>query len=158
MKKTMRWKIPALLSVALVALPAVAQKYGGPPKGKVEVSSFGVVVNSANPVDSLPSDVVADYFLKKQTRWPNGVEILPVDQKLDSKVRSMFTLAIHFKRVQAVQSYWQKKLFAGEEVPPPELASDVDVLEFVSKNPGAIGYVSGDWKLSSDVKLLQVTQ
>ena len=84
--------------------------------------------------------------------------MIPDDQKVDSKVRSMFTLAIHFKRPAAVQSFWQAKLFAGEAVPPSELASDVEVLDFVSQNPGGIGYVSGDWNLSAEVKILQITQ
>jgi ABC-type phosphate transport system substrate-binding protein len=137
---------------------AAKQKWEGPPEGSVEVSSFVVVVNAINPIDRMSSTVISDYFFKKEEEWPNGTKVLPVDQKVDSKVRAMFTLAIHFKRPAAVQSYWQQKLFAGEEVPPPELATDVDVLEFVSQNPGAIGYVTGDWQLSAEVKILQITQ
>ncbi len=134
------------------------KKWEGPPEGTVEVSSFVVIVNSANPIDQLSSNVLSDYFFKKKDRWPDGTKVLPVDQKVESRVRSMFTLAVHFKRPAAVQSYWQQKLFAGEDVPPPELASDVEVLTFVSQNPGAVGYLSGDWKLSAEVKVLQIVQ
>ena len=149
------WTIGLLFCGSVIA---AKKKWEGPPQGTVEISSFMVVVNAINPVDTMSSTVISDYFFKKQEKWPNGTTVLPVDQKVESKVRSMFTLAIHFKRPAAVQSYWQQKLFAGEQVPPPELATDVDVLEFVSKNPGAIGYVSGDWQLSAEVKTLQITQ
>lgn len=140
--------------------PALAakKKYQDPPQGTVKVSSFVVLINAINPIDQLPSAVVSDYFFKKQSTWPSGTQVMPVDQKVDSKARSMFTLAIHFKRPAAVQSYWQQKLFAGEDVPPPELSTDAEVLEFISQNPGAIGYVSGDLKLSAEVKVLQITQ
>lgn len=146
------------MSASVLAAKKKKTDYEDPIMGSIEVSSFVMIVNSANPIEQLPSSVISDYYYKKQTAWPNGTAVMPVDQKVDSKVRSMFTLAIHFKRPAAVQSYWQKKLFAGEDVPPPELASDVEVLEFVSQNPGAIGYVPGGWQLSQDVKILQVTQ
>ena len=42
----------------------------------------------------------------------------------------------------ATRNYWQQMVFSGRELPPPELDSDEDVVRFVLKYPGAIGYVS----------------
>jgi hypothetical protein len=42
-----------------------------------------------------------------------------------------------------VRAYWQQRIFSGRDVPPPELDSDQQVVDYVMKYPGAIGYVSG---------------
>ena len=47
------------------------------------------------------------------------------------------------RSVSAIKSYWQQMVFSGRGVPPPELDSDGEVVKFVLKNRGAIGYVSG---------------
>jgi hypothetical protein len=47
-----------------------------------------------------------------------------------------------------VRSYWQQLIFSGRDVPPPELDSDADVVKYVSKHAGAIGYVSGNGDLA----------
>ena len=44
--------------------------------------------------------------------------------------------------VAAVKLYWQQAVFSGRDVPPPELDSEQEVVRFVLRNPGAIGYVS----------------
>jgi len=42
-------------------------------------------------------------------------------------------------------------------VPPPEKASDDEVLDFVRMNSGAVGYVSPDADIGSGVKVLEIT-
>jgi len=42
-----------------------------------------------------------------------------------------------------VRSYWQQRIFSGRGVPPPEVDSDADVVRFVLKYRGSVGYVSG---------------
>jgi hypothetical protein len=39
-------------------------------------------------------------------------------------------------------------------VPPPELDSDDEVIAFVTKHPGAVGYVSGSAKMKGVRELL----
>ena len=48
----------------------------------------------------------------------------------------------------AVKSYWQQLIFSGRAIPPPELDSDEEVVRYVAKYPGAVGYVSGGSELS----------
>ena len=36
----------------------------------------------------------------------------------------------------------QQQIFAGRDLPPPELDSDDEVVKYVLRYPGAIGYVS----------------
>ena len=46
------------------------------------------------------------------------------------------------RSVAAVKSYWQQMVFSGRGVPPPELDTEAQVVSFVLRNPGSVGYVS----------------
>lgn len=105
--------------------------------------SFRVIVHPDLPYSTLERRVVADLFLKKVTRWPTGETALPVDLASDSVVRQRFSEDVLGRSVAAVKSYWQQLIFAGRGVPPPELESEEQVLSFVARHPGSIGYVSG---------------
>ena len=109
---------------------------------KAAEGTFVLVVNSHTREDQLDPTFVADAFLKKKTRWPDGEVIHPVDQRRDSAVRRAFSRDVLKRSVDAVRSYWQQRIFSGRDVPPPEVDSDVAVLRFVRDNPGAIGYVA----------------
>jgi len=115
--------------------------------------SFVVIVNAANPVSSLNVHDVSNAFMKKMARWPNGDEVMPVDLKEQSAVREVFSHEVHEKSTGAVKAYWQKMIFSGRDVPPPELDSESDVVTYVAKFPGAVGYVSGAAKLSGVAEL-----
>ncbi|HEV8582245.1 MAG TPA: hypothetical protein VGX68_24505 [Thermoanaerobaculia bacterium] len=115
-----------------------------------------VIVNSANPVSGMHAEEVSEAFLKKAPRWPDGVEIVPVDLSEGSAVREAFSRRVHSKPAAAVKAYWQRMIFSGREVPPPEKATGADVVAFVRTNRGAIGYVGIDTVLGSGVKVIRI--
>ena len=106
-------------------------------------AAFRVIVNPANPTTVVERRFVAEAFLKKTTRWPDGSLIRPVDQGADAPARQRFSEDVLGRSVAAVRSYWQQMVFAGRNLPPPELDGDDDVVRYVLKNAGALGYVSG---------------
>jgi len=114
-----------------------------------------VVVNEANPVTSLSREELADLFLKKVSSWGDGTLVLPVDQLEETAVRENFNREILRKSSNAVRAYWQQRIFAGRDIPPPERESDGAVLAFVRRNRGAIGYVSAE-SSTAGVKALTV--
>jgi ABC-type phosphate transport system substrate-binding protein len=103
---------------------------------------YVVVVNASNGVTGVDRKFLADAFLKKTTRWPNGDTIRPVDQTPDAAPRRRFTDDVLRRSVAAVKSYWQQRIFSGRDVPPPELESDAQVVRYVLTYRGAVGYVS----------------
>jgi len=105
-------------------------------------TDFQVIVNKANQTATLERRSVAEMFLKKVRQWRNDRIILPVDLVTNSMVRSEFSEEILNRTVSAVRMYWQQQLFSGRGVPPPELKSEKDVVDYVSSHPDAIGYVS----------------
>ena len=119
----------------------------------VEAPPLRIIVHPQNPLRAADRDFVADAFLKKVTRWPNGEQIRAVDLRPGDPVRRRFSENILKRSVGAVRNYWQQRIFSGRDVPPPELDSEASVIAFVAKFPGAIGYVSGGAKLSGVAEL-----
>ena len=136
--------IVAALIAAAVSLPAAEPE-------------FKIVVNSANSVSEISKAQLARVFLKHSTTWINGQPVVAVDQAPSSPVRAAFSEAILDRNINAVKSFWQRQIFSGQGVPPPEKASDAEVLEYVARNPGAVGYVSAGAQVNGNVKVLQVT-
>jgi ABC-type phosphate transport system substrate-binding protein len=105
--------------------------------------AYRIIINAGNADNSVDRKFVAQAFLKKTSTWSNGEAIRPVDLRPDSSVRRRFTEDVLARSVAAVRSYWQQLIFSGRGIPPPELDNDDEVVGYVSKHPGAIGYVSG---------------
>lgn len=114
-----------------------------------------VIVNADNRITKVSKQFIADAFLKKRTRWGDDSAIQPVDLGQKNAVRSRFTRTYLDRDVSAVRRYWAQLVFSGRGVPPPEVGSEDDVVEYVAKNPGAIGYVSASAQLEG-VKAVNV--
>lgn len=139
--------LPILVAFALLALHV--RRSGA-------AETFQVIVNASNPVSSLSVQELSMLFIKKTSRWPDGVEAAPVDLREQSEVRESFSRLVHGKSTAAIKAYWQKMIFSGREVPPPERVTSAEVVGFVRANRGAIGYVAADTALGSGVKVVRV--
>jgi ABC-type phosphate transport system substrate-binding protein len=131
-----------LVLVLMVALVVPVRRI------RAEEKPFVVIVNSQSPSTTLSKKFVGDAFLKKVTRWPNGEVIKPVDLPASSTTRARFSEDVLNRSVSSVKSYWQQVIFSGRDVPPPELATEAEVVKYVATNPNAIGYVSGGTALT----------
>jgi ABC-type phosphate transport system substrate-binding protein len=117
--------------------------------------AFQVIVNANNSAARLDKRFVAEAFLRKRTRWNGDRAILPVDLNQKSKARSAFSQQVLGRDVASVRRYWAQLVFSGRGVPPPELASDDDIVKYVAAHSGAIGYVAAGAALSG-VKVVEV--
>jgi ABC-type phosphate transport system substrate-binding protein len=106
--------------------------------------AYRVIVHPDNPATAVDRSFLADAFLKKTTTWPDREKIRPVDLAPKSPVRRQFTEEVLRRSVEAVRVYWQQRIFTGRDLPPPELDTDEEVVKYVLKHEGAVGYVSGD--------------
>jgi ABC-type phosphate transport system substrate-binding protein len=140
-----------LAALALALLPVSAS-------GEEQPAGFRVIVNPANSLTSIGREELSKIFLRKQLAWRTFNEAtLPVDQRESAPVRDAFTNWVHKRSVQAVSFFWQQQVFSGRGAPPPERSSDASVIEYVTENPGAVGYVGPGAKLTG-VKVIQVLQ
>src|SRR5688572_5808689 len=129
--------LQALLMLSVLLLPQQA----GVARGD-EPPAFVIIVHSSNPAASLDRKFLSEAFLKKKKSWPSGDVIRPVDQLAEANVRSRFSQKVLDRSVDAVRRYWLQRIFAGRDVPPPELESDEKVVQYVLQQPGGVGYVS----------------
>lgn len=120
-------------------------------------AGFIVIVNSANPLDSLERDALRRLFLKQSRTWPDGEEAHPVDQSAASGVREAFSRAVLRQPMAAVNAYWQRQILAGRASPPQVKQSDAEILDFVAADAQAVGYVVPMALLPSSVKVLELT-
>lgn len=122
----------------------------------VPAHGFVVVVHADNAMAGIERDDLSRMFLKRLVKWPNGVRAEPIDLAPRQPARLAFSGKVHKKTVGAIVAYWQQQIFSGREVPPAEKATEADVIAFIRKNPGAVGYVSPGADLLPGVKLLPV--
>lgn len=128
-----------LVSVLAVAVPAVAEET--------------VIVNGASPVADLSEDDLKDYYLGKKASWPDGSKVVvvvlkdgPSHDKLMGKLGksgSQFTTG------------WKKLVFTGKGAMPEQVGSEDELVAFVAKTPGAIGYADAG-KVKDGVKAVPV--
>jgi ABC-type phosphate transport system substrate-binding protein len=133
-----------LLFAGGLCLPALARE------------PFVLVVNAANPITSLSRAQASDLFLKKTTRWAFGDPVLPVDLGDGSPLRDAFSREVHARNTAAVKGYWQRLIFSGREVPPPEKSSVAEVLAYVRANRGAIAYLPAKVATGDEVKIVNL--
>jgi ABC-type phosphate transport system substrate-binding protein len=105
------------------------------------VADVVAVVSSTSPITSLTTTQVADIFLGKVSRFPNGALAIPIDQARGSQIREEFYASYAGKSSAQILSYWAKIIFTGRGQPPKAAASTTEVRKLLAENPQAIGYI-----------------
>lgn len=123
----------------------------------IAADEFVVVVHPSVAGASIRRPDLAALFLKTATRWGDRSPAVPVDQSGTSEVRKAFCDSVLGMPVAAALQYWQKQMFGGSPLRPPAVkGSDAEVIEFVEKTEGAVGYVSKAASLPAGVRAVVV--
>ena len=134
-----------LAIAVLLALPA-------PSPG---ADDFVVIVHPSVAGANVRRADLSAVFLRTAGRWGGGATAVPVDQSGTSPVRNAFCQAVLGMPVATAVQYWQKQMFATNPLRPPAVkGSDAEVIAFVEKTPGAVGYVAKDAVLPAGVKAI----
>lgn len=99
------------------------------------------VVSAKSAVTTLSREQVADIFLGRTSRYPNGDPAVALDQVENSVARDEFYVKYAGKAPAQIKAHWSKVIFTGRGQPPPEVGTDGDVKKRLTNNPNAIGYV-----------------
>ncbi|MDZ7842536.1 MAG: phosphate ABC transporter substrate-binding protein [Gammaproteobacteria bacterium] len=100
-----------------------------------------VVVSSQNPVEALSRAQLADIYLGRLHRFPNGDPVIPIDQKERSPAHDEFYSEYLGQSPAQVKQHWSKLIFTGRGQPPRSVSDDLAAAETVAGNPNAIGYL-----------------
>ena len=145
------------IAVALLALAAGTARVAAAQRTPQPVEKqFVVIVGEASPITSISREQLSQIFLKKSKVLPGGREAMPVDVVGHAKVRIAFSNVVHKRSVVAIENFWNQQIFGGKDVPPPQMAREVDIVAFVRGNPDAVGYVSPTVELGQGVRVVRL--
>jgi ABC-type phosphate transport system substrate-binding protein len=111
------------------------------------------VVSSKSPVTALDSAQVADIFLGKSTRFPDGSPATPIDLNEESALRERFYSQYTGKSPAQVKAHWAKIIFTGRGQPPRQAMSTAEAKKLIAENPNAIGYIDAS-QVDNSVRVL----
>ena len=101
---------------------------------------FAVIVSTSVKTRHLSRASLALIFRRRQTFWPSGEHIHPVNLPAKNALRVAFSSCVLGQSPQDTEDYWRQMYFHGT-LPPYVLASQRAVVLFVASTRGAIGYV-----------------
>lgn len=101
-----------------------------------------VIANPSVPGEQFTQQQIADLYLGRTRSLQSGHYVTLLDQGNDQPVRARFFRQIANMSLAQVNAYWARLTFTGRQQPPQARSSDAKVIEAVSREPNAIGYVS----------------
>lgn len=117
-------------------------------------SDLRVIANPSVKVSVVSSEDLRGVFLATRTVLPDGSHVEPVLLK-SGAVHETFVRQYVGKSNSALETYYRSLVFTGKALMPKSLGSEEQVVGYVAKTKGAIGYVSAGAPISG-VKVLDV--
>jgi ABC-type phosphate transport system substrate-binding protein len=99
------------------------------------------VVSAESSITRLSTSQLADIFLGKVSRFPDGSLAVPVDLSDGSAERDQFYAKLTGKSPAQIKAYWSKIIFTGRGQPPKAVQNGSDMKTYVAANIDAIGYM-----------------
>jgi hypothetical protein len=99
------------------------------------------VVSAESAITELSKSQVADIFLGRSRRFPNGTQAVPIDQDEGAAVRDEFYATFTGKSAAQVKGYWARMIFTGRGQPPRTASNALELRKLLAANPQAIAYL-----------------
>ena len=142
--KYRNWLITSLLIIAIAGIFSVSHA--------ADAKDDVVIIVNKNVADkSISKKDLKDIFLNKKSKWSNGKKVIPVTLK-SGDIHKSFLKNYVSKTASQFSKYWKKLVFTGKAKAPKTFKNEKEMLAYVAKTPGAIGYVSS--KTAKDSKVV----
>jgi len=134
--------VPEFRAVAILAVAAIVWWMASIKAVEAAGEPIVVIVNSANPVESLSLGELKKLFLGDRSRWDTGKAVAPVMIGPGATERTAFLKIVCGMNDADLGKYFLQAAFTGKSATPPkEVGSAAAVKSFVAGSPGAIGFV-----------------
>ena len=100
-----------------------------------------VVVSKDSEINQLDDKNVANIFLTRTNRYPNGRKAIPIELS-GGGLRDDFYQEISGKSPMELTAYWTTLIFSGRGRPPKGYGEIAALIERLEKTPNAISYLS----------------
>jgi hypothetical protein len=97
------------------------------------------VIGNNLGLKSMSEQQTIEYFKARNNLWPSNKPVLVCLPATQSTEAVEVCSKIYGKTVTEVQKFWLAEVFKGRSRSPHFAESDEEMIEFVKKNPGAIG-------------------
>jgi ABC-type phosphate transport system substrate-binding protein len=113
-----------------------------------------VIANPSVGASTVSADDLKGVFLQEKSSLSDGSHVAPVLLK-GGAAHEAFVKQYLGKTDDALQTYYRSLVFTGKGSMPKMLGSDAEMVAYVAKTKGAIGYVSAGASVEG-VKTLEV--
>ena len=117
-------------------------------------ANLKVIANPSVRVSAVSVDELKNVFLITKTSFSDGSHVEPILEK-GGPTHEAFIKEYLGKSDAALQTYYRSLVFTGKASMPKTIAADAEVVAYVAKTKGAIGYVSAGTG-TAGVKTLEV--
>jgi TonB family protein len=115
-----------------------------------------VIANGSVKAEVISANEVKSVFLEKYNSLRDGTHVEPV-LETDGPVHEAFLREYLGGTDDDLQNYYRALVFSGRGSMPKQLGSDAEVVAYVARTKGAIGYVSAE-TMGEDVKTLTIVR
>lgn len=112
-----------------------------------------VIASARSGIQTLSHDEVVSIFFGRFRQLPSGLPVQPVDLPAFLPEKASFYRQLVNKELSEINAYWSRLIFSGRIAPPMQARSIEELLDIVSNNPGAIGYIDRS-RIDARVKLV----
>lgn len=129
-------RLTAIILTGLLIVMSFAKSAGA---GEI----LAVIVNKANPVESLSQTDIKKIYVNTTLNWPDDTPIIIFDLSIADPLRAAFSERILGKSPDKVAEEWAHLKITNEAKNPPiTVKSQSLIIRKVANEKGAIGYVS----------------
>ena len=144
-EENMTKKLKYIVMMVAVAILAAGQARAGGVK---------VIANVGVPANSISVAELKNVYLEETNSLVDGTHVQPVLEK-GGPAHEIFLKEYLDRTDPALQIYYRTLIFTGKGLMPKAVLSDAEMVAFVAKTKGAIGYVSSATP-AEGVKVLEV--
>ena len=112
-----------------------------------------VIANPQSGIEKLSKDEVINLYMGRNRKLASGMNAMPLDLTAANTEKAKFYALLVNKNLPEINSYWARLMFSGQGSPPMQVESVDEVLDIVSSNKAAIGYIERK-KLDKRVRMI----
>jgi ABC-type phosphate transport system substrate-binding protein len=137
------------MKARIVMIMVLAMLMAGP-----VFAEMTIIANPLVPDTIISGNDLKEIFLGKRVKWSDNSRIVFVLSE-DANAHKAFLDQYVGRSPSQFDMHWRNMLFTGQAQLPMTLKSEQEIIDFVSKTPGALGYV-GSPPASNTVKQLTI--
>ena len=99
-----------------------------------------VIVKAGHSSKQIPKKRLKKLLLGKSKKWPSGEKVI-LAVLTHGPTHENFIKKYARKTPKQFTNYWRKLVFSGKGKMPKSFSSETELIKFVAKTPGALGYV-----------------